>query len=142
LKVAANDVERILMAAQSASAADSRETMPDELSFADRVAAFQMAARLSATPLFWKRVRGAKSGKYRRVLVLRQTKSEGKATYVQCLVPYTDIELAGRRVVRLLPRRIMNLKYKPTADKRQPEAPWPCHFHTQFIREDRLEAIP
>ena len=141
MKVAANDVERILMAAKAATVSDERSVISDDLSFADRVAAFKRAAELSAAPSFWCRVKGAKSGVYRSVLVLRGERNEKGNTYVECLVPYTNIELDHRRVSRILRRGILNKKYK-LAGTRQPETPWPCHFHTQFIRKDRLEDMP
>jgi hypothetical protein len=147
VKVAANDVERILMAAQAADAIDSRQAIPDDLSFGDRVAAFKRAAELSAAPLHWRRVRGAKNRTYRRVLVLRETKHEKGNDYSKCLVPYTESELDHRRVGRMVRHRILHKHYKPVLDAagkfvRQPETPWPSHWHVQFIRQDRLEETP
>lgn len=147
MKVAANDVERILMAAQAADAVDAREPIRDELSFTDRVAAFKRAQELQDTPIHWRRVRGRKNGKYRQVLVLHGSIAVAGHIYRKCLVPYTDAELDGRRVTRVLRRGIMHKRYKPITDVmgrvlRQPEAPWPCHFHIQNIREDRIEELP
>lgn len=147
MKVAANDVERILMAAQHADAQDARALIGDEMSMGDRVAAFKRAAELQAAPLHWRRVRGAKSRVYRKILVLRETRSANGHDYVKCLVPYSDTELDSRRVTRVLRRGIMNKHYKPIMSEdgkyvvRQPEAPWPCHFHEQFIRSDRIENL-
>lgn len=130
MRVAANDVERILHAAEAA-AADT--PAGERQSISDIARAFERAKELNY-PLGARKVKGRKSGKYREVLATRQERSAKGNTYVLCIVPYTQIELDGRRVDRMLPRRILNKKYKTG------EAPWPAYQHHQWINKTKLEA--
>ena len=132
MRVAANDVERILQAAAAVVTSDN--THPSERqSIADVVNALKRAEELNY-PLGMRRVRGRKSGQYRDVLATRQERSAKGSTYVLCIVPYTQTEVDGRRVSRVLPRHIQHAKYKSG------EAPWPSHWHQQWINKGRLEA--
>ena len=140
MRVAANDIERILVAASVAAAVDAKEIFQDELSFDQRVEAFKRAAELQGRSLQWKKVKGAKSGVYNKVLATHTQRVGKGGMYRQCLIPYTQIELDHRRVQRVLPSRVLKRKYKPAPDGRQPETPWPVNFHTQWVNEDRLEA--
>lgn len=137
MRVAANDVERILHAAASA-VADGPTDQPRQ-SMGDVVRAFERARELMEQPLGLRRVRGRKNGKYREVLVTQQDRLENGNRYLLCLVPYTQAELDGRRVDRLLPQRLRRKSYKARWDGSIPEPPWPASFHHQWINQDRIE---
>jgi hypothetical protein len=140
MRVAANDVERILQAAAAAVAADN--THPSEKQSVTEVArAFERAKELMEQPLGLRRVRGRKSGVYREVLATSQDHLENGNRYVLCLVAYTQSELDRRRVDRLLPPRLMRKQYKLRPDGTRPETPWPVSFHHQWINQNRLERV-
>lgn len=131
MRVAANDVERLLQQAAAVVATDN--THPSERQSISEVArAFERAQELNY-PLGLRRVRGRKNGKYREVLATRQERSGAGHTFVLCVVPYTQTELDGRRVDRVLPPRIRNKVHK------KGEAPWPAYHHHQWINQNRLE---
>jgi hypothetical protein len=134
MRVAANDVERILQAAKLHSDDTSGEGETRQ-SMGDIVRAFERAKELNY-PLGTRKVKGRKSGVYRTVLATGQE----NGGHVLCLVPYTQTELDGRRVSRVLPRRVMQKIHKTGPKMGQQQAPWPSEWHHQWIRKDRLEA--
>lgn len=130
MKVAANEVERTLQLAQAEVVAQGpNEHDIPRTTLQELQEAFRRAGVLGRTGLHWKRVRGRKSFKYREVLVmtLTRTGTNGR-TYNACVVPYTETELAGRRVTTA-PRR------------RHPTAHYPFYSHVQWVDRDRLEPI-
>lgn len=142
MKVAANDLERILHAAAAAERQEQPNAeMRDGESMQNRVEAFQRAEQLQKVGYRWQRIRGRKDGKFRTVLVTNLRRDTLANHYAKCLMPYTQAEMDTRRIPHMLKARVLNRIYKRPAGKPQPEAPWPVAFHTQWINMARLEDI-
>lgn len=133
MKVAANDVERTLQMAKSELAAqgpDLDDVLPSaKVRLTELQDAFARADELRSRGMYWRRVKGRKNGKYREVLAttMERPGTNGRL-YIACIVPYTEIELNGRRITTA-PRR------------RRSEAPYPQHSHLQWVERARLEAL-
>jgi hypothetical protein len=141
VKVAANDLERILHAAAAAETQDQKAVVRDELSMQDRVQAFQRAEELRRVGYRLQRIRGRKNGKYREVMVTNLRRDTLHNHYAKCLVPYSQTEVDNRRIPHLLRPRVLNRVYKRTLLGVQPSAPWPVSYHVQWINMARLEDV-
>lgn len=126
MRVPANTIERILIAAQDAATAD-RQDQRHSSEYSDLVAAFERAGELRDKPLGRKVVRGRKSGVKQFVITTNLTNGD----YTLCLLAY-----AGTSTLRYLAVK--------TVDGRQREHLYDSNiipgFREQWIRTDRLEA--
>lgn len=147
MRVAANEVERVLALAQSEVRQETsdvpRQTRLEELS-----AAFRLASDLRDRPFGLRRVCGRKSRRYQTVRTTHFTKTVGDDEYVLCLVPYTPAQEAGRRhtTPRFLYRKGDKIVGEIAARGSPPgtvtlDARMPVFAHEQWIRRDRLEAV-
>lgn len=127
MKVAANEVERTVLLAQTEI---EQNDSPDRSSLDMLIEAFKRAAQLRDTPLFAALVRGTKDNVRRMVLVTTQEKTEN-GLRVLCLMPYTQAEEDGRRRTR------------PKYLRRRGElvSLLPSFYHELWTRKDRLEMV-
>jgi hypothetical protein len=126
VKVAANEVEQLVILAQTEV---EQNTSESRSSLDSLIEAFKRAAKLRDTPMYAAIVRGTNDFVARTVIVTTQEKHEGGAERRLCLVPYTETEELNRRRTRpeYLQTRTEGLR-----------ALLPTYYHEQWIRKDRL----
>jgi hypothetical protein len=137
MRVAANDVERVLQQAE----AEEKHARADvgvkrSSDFDNLVAAFNRARELRDKPFRTTILRGRKSRQPQDVIVTNEERSEAGFLYVLCLVPYTKQQLDAAGT------------YKYVTDVVSPEGKvikqlWhdsglTPSYHQQWIRADRL----
>jgi len=141
MRVAANEVERVLtLARDEVRQSDSPEqTRTDSL--AALVAAFRRAAELRDTPTYGAYVRGRKDLIRRMVLVMTLTRIGADGTeYVACVQPYNDVEMTGRKHDKITTRRVSKAGRDHAGLDYEYEMFLPAAAHIKWIRRNRLEA--
>lgn len=137
MRIAANDVERIIAVSQ----AEQRATdvwSGGSSSLGELITAFKRAAQLRDIPFRAAIVRGAKSRVPRVVLKTHDTYMANGSVYVRCLVPYTESEELHRRRHRA--KYYTRKLVRDGKDVTEVRAFPVLHAHEQYIRADRLEA--
>lgn len=132
MKVAANEDERIVMLAQT----EVEQDVAKSSSLDSLIAAFKRAAQLRDIPLYAAYVRGTNDGVRRTVIVTTESKHEGGAERVRCLMPFTETEEINRRRTRPEYKAARAVRSGPIV----PDTAFlPSLYHDLWIRKDRLE---
>lgn len=132
MKIAANQVEQILLAASAEVGERYHETDKSHSSdYEGLVAAFKRAAELRGRPLTIVALRGRKSRQTQDVIVTNLTRDDGKGLFAFCLVPYTQVQLDSHR---------KNMTYRTErTGKKLLDFGRPACYHEQWIRVSRLQ---
>lgn len=137
MRVAANDVERVLQQAKN-EAEHADAPAKNSISFDNLVIAFKRANELRDKPYRTVMLRGRKSRKAQMVILTNQEKGDAGNVYVMCLVPYTA-QQAATAGTYVYETEVMAEDGKKIARRDRHDSGLKPSYHEQWIRFDRLK---
>ena len=135
MRVAANDVERILVAAAN-EVTEQKGDKKHSADYGRLVEAFKRAAALRDRPLRIIALRGRKDRVVREVIVTNIERGEAGHLYNLCLVPYTAEQMVRRKTIKFS-TDIVSEDDKVVGQRFHDSGAYPS-YHEQWIRTDRL----